>query len=216
MEKGSNINDVDINNKNALYIACERGIIQTVNILLQNGANPNIHESEEGSTPLMIASMNGYRAIVYLLLEAHANIDAQDRGGNTALMTACHIGNIDIVTLFIVNSADLNITNNEGYTALDTAVMGENVEIVSLLVSNRAIASGRNVYGETTYQWARRMGLTDIANLIQEDIQYRNLRTAKMVTMKGKTKDDKLLMPSLPKNVSQKVAEYLGGKRKIK
>jgi len=216
LEKGARINDVDNKNRTALFMACERGVTQMVDILLQNRADPNIHESEEGNTALIMASMYEYSAIVFLLLEAGADVNATNLGGNTALMIACHTGNLDVVMLLITGNADLNLTNNEGYTALDSAIIGENLDVVNLLVMNRAITNGRNVNGETTYQWARRMGLTEIADLVQQDIQQRSLRTAKLVTMKGKTKDDKLLMPSLPKNVSQKVAEYLGGKRKTR
>jgi len=68
-----------------LYGACQRGSAERVAAMLQAGvsANSSREVDARGRTPLMLASANAHAAIVRLLLEAKAEVDARNSAGQT-------------------------------------------------------------------------------------------------------------------------------------
>ena len=60
------------------------GRADIVELLLNTGANPNIHASEENLTPLHDAASHGYREVVRLLVAAGAEKLARNSQGRTA------------------------------------------------------------------------------------------------------------------------------------
>lgn len=56
-----------------LYLACQIGMIQSVEYLLRFNANPNLYQTVAGITPLMIACQQGYESIVVELLQHGAD-----------------------------------------------------------------------------------------------------------------------------------------------
>ncbi|EAT38847.1 AAEL009293-PA [Aedes aegypti] len=71
-------------NRSALHIACSRGFTDTVRVLLENGANPNIRDLNE-NTPLHLASCTENIAIIDLLLKYGTNVTLKDSNGLIAL-----------------------------------------------------------------------------------------------------------------------------------
>lgn len=83
----------------ALMLAVSHGRIDTVELLLESGADINIQD-EDGSTALMCAAEHGYIDIVKLLLtQADCNLSLTDYDGSTALAIAMDAGNRDIGVL---------------------------------------------------------------------------------------------------------------------
>lgn len=78
------------------------------------------------STPirnnLIRATVENHLEIVELLLDAGAEVDAQDVRGNTALIWASNKGYLPIVKLLLASGANVNKPNSSGYTALNYAV----------------------------------------------------------------------------------------------
>ena len=79
--------------------------------------NVNVQD-DEGKTALIWSSIEGHKAILFLLFEHEVNINHRDNNGNTGLMYACEKGRGDFVKALIDHNADLNIKNNDGNTAL--------------------------------------------------------------------------------------------------
>ena len=52
-----------------------------------------------GRTPLIYAAQSGHEALVRLLLERGADVEAKDRGGETALIYAAESGHEAVVRL---------------------------------------------------------------------------------------------------------------------
>ncbi|KAK0058205.1 ankyrin-3 [Biomphalaria pfeifferi] len=87
IQEGADVNKVSFfDGKSALILAIESYCCDTVNILLENGANVNyrkpIHKS--GTTALMIAAQNGFIEAVESLLSYNADVDLRDEDGHTA------------------------------------------------------------------------------------------------------------------------------------
>ena len=135
------INAKDNDGKTALMGAAVNGHTQTVQLLLEKGADVNaviekdyrigyLEKWQVGKTALIYAAANGHTKIVQLLLEKGADVNAKKYDGSTALMLAADNGHTKIVKLLIEKGADVNAKNNYGLTAYDYA---KNDEIRNLI-----------------------------------------------------------------------------------
>jgi uncharacterized protein len=79
MDKGTPLNGLDRFGNSALTAACYGGKTDTVKLLLEKGANPNIKKSD-GETPLSLATAQKHAEIVALL---NAAIAKQSKGTAT-------------------------------------------------------------------------------------------------------------------------------------
>lgn len=88
---------------------------------------------ERDETPLIWAVSEGYHDIALTLIEAGANLDAQNRDGNTALLRAACENRAELASVLIKVGAKLDVQNHDGYTALILARRRDNKAIVDLL-----------------------------------------------------------------------------------
>ena len=87
-----------------------------------------------GYTALMLASQTGHTDVAKLLIEAGADVNAQDNNGETALMLVSDEGHTDIVKMLIEKGADVNAQTNDGQTALRIASQEGHTEVAQLLI----------------------------------------------------------------------------------
>jgi ankyrin repeat protein len=85
--------------------------------LIEKGADVN----QPGWTPLHYAVTKGSTAIMRLLIENHAYLDAASPNGTTPLMMAAHYGTPMATKLLLEEGADPTIKNQLGLTALEFA-----------------------------------------------------------------------------------------------
>jgi ankyrin repeat protein len=83
--------------------------------LIKKGADVN----KTGWTPLHYAASSGQLAIISLLLDQHAYIDAGSPNGTTPLMMAARYGTEAVDPL--AEGADARLKNQQGLTALQFA-----------------------------------------------------------------------------------------------
>jgi len=100
-----------------LMMACLKGHIEMVRKLISRDADVN----KTGWTPLHYAATGGHVAIIELLLEQHAYIDAESPNGTTPLMMAAHYGSPAAVNVLLEAGADPALKNQLGLTAIDFA-----------------------------------------------------------------------------------------------
>lgn len=82
-----NPSTADSKGRTALHIACSRGHVETVKVLLQYGADTECRDSV-GNTPLHLAACTSNIPIITLLLKAGANVEVLDRRGCSPLHLA--------------------------------------------------------------------------------------------------------------------------------
>lgn len=103
-----------------LMMAALRGNLEAARSLIARDADVN----KTGWTPLHYAASSGADdapAMVALLLEHSAYIDAESPNGTTPLMMAAQYGKIDVARLLLQEGADPMLKNQLGLTALDFA-----------------------------------------------------------------------------------------------
>lgn len=115
-----------------LMIAAIRGHLDVARQLIRRGAEVN----KPGWTPLHYATSRAEPdsvAMVRLLLEHHAYIDAESPNRSTPLMLAAMYGNRDLVPLLLEEGADPSLRNEQGLTALDFARRADRDDLAELI-----------------------------------------------------------------------------------
>ncbi|AMO25056.1 ankyrin repeat domain-containing protein [Ramlibacter solisilvae] len=125
-----------------LMMACLRGQLEVARRLIERGADVN----KPGWAPLHYAATNGHLAIIELLLDRHAYIDAESPNGTTPLMMAAHYGSPQAVKLLLESGADATMKNQQGLSALDFAHRGnrrDSAELISAALKAAQPAGSR-------------------------------------------------------------------------
>ena len=103
---------------NKLLSSAQTGSIKDVITCLDEGLHVD-SKNEVGTTALMLASKNGYKAVCELLITRGCNVDMQNKYSWTALMEASYNGEIPVVISLIKAGCDYSLRNKEGKSAMD-------------------------------------------------------------------------------------------------
>ena len=99
LEKDAELDAKDTNGRTALMYASSGPFAETVEYLLEKGADANVQGTLEGFTPLMTAAAEGQAAVVRLLLVHGADPALRDSDGDTARSFAQQNGHDAVVEL---------------------------------------------------------------------------------------------------------------------
>ena len=121
----------------ALMIAAIRGHLNEARALVVRGADVNktgwtpLHYAASGTTPQQTA-------LIALLLERHAYIDAGSPNGSTPLMMAAQYGTRESVLLLLKEGADASLKNQLGLSAVDFALRAERQDLADAIAARMA------------------------------------------------------------------------------
>ncbi|MBI3927889.1 MAG: ankyrin repeat domain-containing protein [Armatimonadetes bacterium] len=108
--------------RTSLMLACDRGDLEMVELLLAAGADPAAREPDTGESALHCAVRRGNPGIVKTLLAAGADPDLPDTWeGSTPLALAASQGDLPLVELLLEAGADPERADHNGETPLDSA-----------------------------------------------------------------------------------------------
>eukprot|EP00792_Barthelona_sp_PAP020_P005305 TRINITY_DN2594_c0_g1_i1.p1 TRINITY_DN2594_c0_g1~~TRINITY_DN2594_c0_g1_i1.p1 ORF type:complete len:676 (+),score=181.11 TRINITY_DN2594_c0_g1_i1:32-2029(+) len=126
--------DVPYKGHSPLAIAIKNNNVALTELLLENGANPNIRFEEIDMDVLLFAIAHGYEEIATLLLNFDANPNPIDKFNHSALHTAAHFGYLSILKKLLSADANVNATNVNGKTPLFSAIETGQFDCVKLLL----------------------------------------------------------------------------------
>lgn len=171
LDNGFDINSQDhYASSTALIQAANHSKVNNVEILLKEGADPNLVNSD-GQTALTQAVATRCFENVQLLLDHGADVNRMVQGDN-ALMTAVSFYKGDRTILDFLLARGANINAEDGYgTALWSAIAGEKLDLIKFLISRGAKIEGiKSIHNETTLEFANRVGNQEVIDYLKSQI----------------------------------------------
>lgn len=163
------------------FDAIKENDLELITSYLHSGYDVN-RKNQEGCPALVWAAQNGQAAVVKLLIEAKAEVNATfdksiygDR--MTALMAAGD--DAEITKVLLDSGADVHLKDDKGKTALIWAVIKNNLEVIKLLIAGHADVDATDKYGESTFLIAAFKGNVEILKFLSTagaDIHLKNSR----------------------------------------
>ncbi|CAJ1073532.1 kinase D-interacting substrate of 220 kDa B isoform X3 [Xyrichtys novacula] len=122
--------------------------------------------SDNGQTPLMVASEQGSLEIVQELIRRGANVNLDDVDCWTALISAAKEGHIEVVRELLENNANLEHRDMGGWTALMWAAYKGRTDVAKLLLEKEANPNITGQYSVYPIIWAAGRGHAEIVHLL--------------------------------------------------
>uniref|UniRef100_A0A671WTC5 Euchromatic histone-lysine N-methyltransferase 2 n=1 Tax=Sparus aurata TaxID=8175 RepID=A0A671WTC5_SPAAU len=139
-----------------LYPAAKQGEVQRVLLMLMEGIDPTYQpDSQNRRSALHAAAQRGLLEICYMLIQAGAKVDAQDKDMRTPLLEAIINNHIEVAHYLIQNGACVYHIEEDGYTGLHHAAKLGNLEILNMLLETGQVdVNAQDSGGWTPIIWA--------------------------------------------------------------
>ncbi|KAK7440421.1 hypothetical protein VKT23_017059 [Stygiomarasmius scandens] len=137
-----------------LHTAAACGKVDIVQFLLEEGVDINARDAS-GASPLQEVASEGEEAVIKLLVEKGADVNAEGGPFGTALQTAAYWGRLGTVELLIEKGADVNAKAGEKGTALEAAAHEGHLDVMRVLLENCADVNAKGGKYGSVIQAAR-------------------------------------------------------------
>ncbi|XP_039978265.1 histone-lysine N-methyltransferase EHMT2 isoform X3 [Xiphias gladius] len=139
-----------------LYPAAKQGEVQRVLLMLMEGIDPTYQpDSQNRRSALHAAAQRGLLEVCYMLVQAGAQVDAQDKDLRTPLLEAIINNHIEVARYLVQNGGCVYHVEEDGYTGLHHAAKLGNLEIVNMLLETGQVdVNAQDSGGWTPIIWA--------------------------------------------------------------
>lgn len=139
-----------------LYPAAKQGEVQRVLLMLMEGIDPTYQpDSQNRRSALHAAAQRGLLEVCYILVQAGARIDAQDKEMRTPLLEAIINNHLEVSRYLVQSGACVYHVEDDGYTGLHHAAKLGNLEIVNMLLETGQVdVNAQDNGGWTPIIWA--------------------------------------------------------------
>lgn len=168
LDAGANVESANAEGQTALMAVARTGNVEAAKMLLVAGADVNATEKFGGQSALMWAAAQSQPAMIRLLLEYGAKVNARGairdwqtritaeprpkdrhRGGFTPLLYAAREGCIDCARALIEGGADINLSDPDRISPLVLALLDQRFDFATYLISAGADVDHWDLYGRS-------------------------------------------------------------------
>uniref|UniRef100_A0A674N186 Euchromatic histone-lysine N-methyltransferase 2 n=1 Tax=Takifugu rubripes TaxID=31033 RepID=A0A674N186_TAKRU len=151
-----------------LYPAAKQGETQRVLLMLMESIDPSYQpDAQNKRCALHAAAQRGLLDICYMLVQAGANVDAQDKDLRTPLVEAIINNHIEVARYLIQSGACVYHVVEDGYTGLHHAAKLGNLEIVNMLLETGQVdVNAQDSGGWTPIIWAAEHKHLDVIKVL--------------------------------------------------
>lgn len=150
-----------------LMQASTQGDLETVELLLAHGADPNARGGNQ-RTALQYAAERNHLDVARALLDGGAAIDGYDDTRLTPLVMAADRNYTELALFLLERGADVDIAHVQGWTALIDAARHGNRKLVRALVAAGADTDARLPGGQTARDLAAANGHDAVVRLLDQ------------------------------------------------
>ena len=167
IDSGAVVNATNNSDRTALMMACFKGDIDAVNVLLNAGTDPNITD-EYGETCIHDAVRgDACKEVLQTLIDNGANVNITNMDGETALLLACYERKVKLLDLLVSAGADPMIADDNGDTCLHHAVREHcSKEDLQVMINPTSDVNVLNKKNRTALMMACLNGNVDAANVL--------------------------------------------------
>lgn len=175
-DRNTEINRIDREGYTPLAYAAERGCLDLVKKLVEEGAEVDATDDYPHWTPLLRAAEQRHAAVVRYLLSRGANVNVKAGFGQTPLTTAI-LGSLfsygpegdrtETLRVLLSNGADVNCPGKFGRSPLMTAVLQGDVDLVRVLIGKGADVAATDNEGRTARDYAQARGEQEIRKILE-------------------------------------------------
>ncbi|XP_055731998.1 histone-lysine N-methyltransferase EHMT2-like isoform X2 [Salvelinus fontinalis] len=139
-----------------LYPAAKQGEVQRVLLMLMEGIDPAYQaDSQNRRCALHVAAQRGLLEVCYMLVQAGAKLDIQDKSMRTPLLEAIVNNHVEVTRYLVQSGACVYHTEEDGYTGLHHAAKLGSLDIVTLLLETGQVdINAQDSGGWTPIIWA--------------------------------------------------------------
>lgn len=164
--------DIDLegsDGRSPLVLAVINDYVEVAGLLLDAKASIGNMDSGTDQHALTLAARYGRVEIGRLLLDANADLEAEDGNGETPLTMAASKGHYGVLQLLIDRKANIEATGRNGSTPLAVAAYEGHVRISRLLLDHGANANARDDDGITPLHLAARKNYYHVVRLLLDN-----------------------------------------------
>uniref|UniRef100_A0A8C8EUI3 Euchromatic histone-lysine N-methyltransferase 2 n=1 Tax=Oncorhynchus tshawytscha TaxID=74940 RepID=A0A8C8EUI3_ONCTS len=139
-----------------LYPAAKQGEVQRVLLMLMEGIDPAYQaDSQNRRCALHVAAQRGLLEVCYMLVQAGAKLDIQDKSMRTPLLEAIVNNHVEVTRYLVQSGACVYHIVKDGYTGLHHAAKLGSLDIVTLLLETGQVdINAQDSGGWTPIIWA--------------------------------------------------------------
>ena len=132
------VNENDQYDNTPLHLACKKGYLETVKVLMEHQAEVD-NKNEDEKTPFHLAAQEGYVEVVEHILRSNKSVvNDLDEDDNTALHLAATAKMTNTVDALLEHGADVRRKNDMGWTPLDCAAAAGSYKCVLRILDEDA------------------------------------------------------------------------------
>eukprot|EP00057_Strongylocentrotus_purpuratus_P004072 XP_003727953.1 PREDICTED: trichohyalin isoform X1 [Strongylocentrotus purpuratus] len=208
LTKKGDVNTLDKENRTPLHLACSKGHIDVIDIIIACKAKLNMCDNDQRS-PLMKAVQGNFGVCVETLLLNKADPNLVDKNGNTALHLAAIAGAQDPTLFLLENGAMVNAANKDGSIALHLATANKHDEVIEIFLNEDVDVNATDNENRTALMWAcqtDQIGVVRVLLANKADIDIKD--------SKGWTANDHAIMGGFH-GCSHLIDEYISSRRPV-
>ena len=148
--------------------------IESVKLLLKNGADPNIKDIE-GKIAIHYSYRIGLECYE-ILKNYYSDLEISDKNGFYPIHYACSYGNENILKFFIKNKCDIRRVNLNGENGVFLAAAHGNINVVKCLLINGIDINNLNISKQSALHYSVINEKFEMTNFLLENGAFTNLR----------------------------------------
>nr|XP_026693317.1 transient receptor potential cation channel subfamily A member 1 homolog isoform X2 [Ciona intestinalis] len=159
---------VDGMNNTPLHVACEKGNLEAVELLLEYDVGGNLlsKENQKGNTPLILAASIGGLDIIKLLLKGNVDVNHKNNEGKTALHFAARFNHTDVLQYLVSRGANPRAEDGSRIIPIVLAAHYGSIEALYYLLENHGYCQFEDHMHKTCLHWAVEANRLEVAKVL--------------------------------------------------